>query len=140
MSDYGPDFLRRVERVEERLNQTERELAKVGSEVHLLREEFHRRVTELKSDLLVKSDDQKESIRERVETLRRDINDSIDQISSSMRLINDAVSQTTDSIQNLHAIQNRSVVKVNTNEKIIWAMIGLVTTILLYIVQEFIKQ
>jgi ribosome recycling factor len=138
--DFSPDFLRRIERVEERLNQADRELAKVSSEVTILRDEFHRRVTELKSDLLLKSDDQKESIRERVETLRRDINDSIDQISASMRLINDAVSQTTESIQNLHAVQNRSVVKVNTNEKIIWAMIGLVTTILLYIVQEFIKQ
>ena len=134
------DLIRRIEKIEERINSAEREVSTLNAELAALRSELSNRIGELKSDFKQSSAESKDVFKERIDSLKQDLTDDINSVSTTMRLLNDSVSQTTESLQNLHVTQNRNSIKVNTNEKIVWAILGVISTAGLYLLQEFLRS
>lgn len=109
--------LRRFEKMEERLNQAERDLTAVTEKQALI----------------------KENLKEEVERVRTDLRERIDEVKDSLKENTAAVEALNKQLQNIYVTQKGANTKIGMNEKIIWAVIGLLATGALYLVQELIK-
>ncbi|RLA03799.1 MAG: hypothetical protein DRQ47_04525 [Gammaproteobacteria bacterium] len=132
------DIIRRIERLENRLNETERNVAAVTSELHSVKEDLTTRISDVKIDLKTDIATTRTDIRERIEHLRLDLKDDIITLSSTIDSLQNSVKQVTDAIQNLYLTQNTANVKVSANERIIWAVVSIAVTAGLYFLQAFV--
>lgn len=134
------DQLRRIERLENRLNEAERELASLKSELRLMQEDLSRRIVEIKSDLRGDIHGTRTDMKDIIDTLRQDIKNDMDNLSVTVGTVNTSVSQITDAIQTLYVSQNTAQVKVNTNERIIWGVVSVACAAALYFLQTFLSK
>jgi len=133
------DAIRRIERLEERLNRAERDVATLTSKLTSTKDDLSRRLDELNRILREDVEKSREDLRERLIDLKVDLKDDIQDIASTLSVQTSNVSSVTESLQNLYASHKGSTVKVNTNEKIIWAVVGLIGSIGLYLLQSYLK-
>lgn len=109
--------IRRIERIEEHLTQ-------VAADMAVLSEKNE----SLKSD----AEKTRVDLRERIDDLKINLKEDIDTVRNSVDVLN-------ESLQNLYITQSDSKGKINMNEKIIWAIVGILSTGALYLVQDLIK-
>lgn len=119
---------RRIEKLEERVNNDERELTALGTKVQLVNDN-------LKSDIEKTNAD----LRERIENLKSDIKTDHVRINESISELDEAVKTMNESLQNLYITQKGSGTKVEFNEKIIWTIVGIAGAVALAFIQELLR-
>ena len=132
------DTRRRVERLEERLNQAERDVATLTSKLASTKDDLSRRIDELNSLLRDDMDKSRADARERMAELKADIKEDVTSLSATVQTLGSKVHSVTESVQNLFVAQKGSSVKINSNEKFIWAVISILGSIAVYILQSYI--
>lgn len=130
---------RRIERLEERVNNTERELAALSSKLHLIKDELSRRIVDINENLKADVERTRIDLRERIAGLKEDLEDDINRVNTSIGDLNSTVTALNKSLQNLYITQQGASTKVRVNEKIIWAIIGLIGSSGLYVIRELLS-
>lgn len=115
---------RRVERLEERLGQAERDVTSLTTELRSAEKDAEKNRVDL---------------RERLDDLKTDIKEEIEGLSDQITVLSTDIKEVGESLQNVYITQEGSNTKVNTNEKIIWAVVALIGSGALYLIQSFIK-
>ena len=133
-------MLRRIEKIEERVNCAERDVASVTSKLHLIKDDLARRIGEIDTNLKADAEKTRLDLRERIDDLKLDIKEDIDILGQTIDTLSDTVTDVSKSLQNLYVTQQGSGVKVKNNEKVIWAVIAVLGTIGLYMLQNYIKS
>lgn len=119
---------RRLTKVEERLNQDERELTALNTEVQLAKVDLTRRLDATQDDL-----------KERIDNIKADIKADHTDINKSINNIEDEVRTLSKSLQKLYVTQEGSGTKIEFNEKIVWAIIGIICSVGFAYIQEIIR-
>lgn len=114
--------IRRIEKLEERVNKAEREITAVTEKQTLIRENLKEEIDRLHSDL-----------RERIDEAKSVLKNDVDTITKNVESVN-------KQLQNIYVTQKGASTKISVNEKIIWAIVGLLGTGALYILQDLIKS
>lgn len=122
------DNERKIIKIEERLNQDERELTALNTEVQLAKVDLTRRLEQTQNDL-----------RERIDNIKADIRaDHID-ITKSINSIDDEVKILSKSLQKLYVTQEGSGTKIDFNEKVVWVILGIIGSVGFAYIQELIR-
>jgi len=129
------DITRRIERVENRLNQIESHVASVAAELSIVKGTFDDRIRENKSDFKTDINSAKTDAKERVESLRTNIRDDIDSISSSLGTVRKSVEEITTSFNSLYVTQSTANVKVSAHERLVWLSVSGAGAVALYFLQ-----
>jgi len=108
---------RRFEGLEERLREVEQGMAALSSNIQIINDNMGKDIERSRGDM-----------RERLADLKED-----------MTNLETSVESIHKSLQNLYITQSGADRQVNFNEKAIWAVVGLLTTVALYLLQDFIK-
>jgi chromosome segregation ATPase len=132
--------LRRIERVEERLNQAERDVATLTSKLTSTKDDLSRRLDEINQLLRDDAEKSRRDMRERLHELKADVRDDINSLNTTINTLSSNVSSVTDSLQNLYVSHKGSNTKVKTNEKVIWTILGIIGTVGLVLFQTYLKS
>ena len=116
--------LRRFEKLEERINQAERDLSTIENELGNTNEHIDR----IRTDL-----------RERIDAIREELKDTRNTMSDDLSQLNENIIAVNESVQQLFISQSSTKIKVSFNEKIIWGVVTLVAAVGLYYVQAVLK-
>lgn len=130
---------RRIEKLEERVNKAETDIAALSSKLHLMNDDLSRRINEVNVNLKEDVERIRIDLRERITDLKNDIRQDIHNVSTAVNELEDGIEQLTDTLQGLRITQIGSSHKVNFNEKTVWGIVGVLVTIALYIAQDLIK-
>jgi hypothetical protein len=130
---------RRIERIEARMNRTERDVAALSSKLHLIKDDLSRRIDDLNDNLKADAEKIRVDLRERINDLKVDLKDDIGDISNSIDILGVNITALSESLQNLYVSQTGTSVKIKLNEKIIWAVVSIMVSIGIYIAQTMIK-
>ena len=130
---------RKIEKLEERVNKTERELAALTAKLDLVSDDLSRRIININDNLKADAEKTRLDLRERINDLKANIKGDINDISDAIDDLEETVSALNKSLQGLYITQKGSHVKVNVNEKIIWAIVGTIGAIGLVYIQELIR-
>ena len=130
---------RRIERLEERVNSAERDVTELSSKLKLINNDLSRRIIDINENLKADAERTRIDLRERIDILRTDLKSDIGKIGTSIDVLDKSISTLNSSLQKLYITQEGSTTKVNINEKIIWAVIGIFITSGLYLLQDLLK-
>lgn len=119
---------KRLDKLEERVNNDERELTALGTKVQLVNDSLKADIDKTNSDL-----------RERLDDLKANIKIDHARINDTLVNLDDEIKSLNHSLQNLYITQKGDGTKVAMGEKIIWAIIGIIGTVGLAYMQEILK-
>lgn len=115
------DVDKKLEQLEERIRGTENALATLTASISL------------------STDNLKENMATCHTTLGHRIDDLKDEMKDNHHTVNVSVNKLNESLQNLYVSHSGSQNTVKNNEKISWGILGLIFTVGLYLIQDFIK-
>jgi AraC-like DNA-binding protein len=131
---------RRVERIEERLIEAERSVTALSSELHLTKENLARRLDDLNQNLKTDAEHVRMDLRERIADLKTEVKADLLVARTSVSIISRTITEIKESLQTLHITQKGVDIKATTNEKIIWAVVGVLVAAGLYLLQVVLKN
>jgi chromosome segregation ATPase len=83
------------------------------------------------------------NIKENMSRTQNDLGHRMDGLKSDMKenhnTVTDSVNSLNESLQNLYVSHSGAQNTVKFNEKLVWGIVGLIFTVGLYIIQDFIK-
>lgn len=131
---------RRLDRLEERLNQAERDVTALNAIVKSLDEDLSRRIVNINNNLKDDNEKMRIDMRERLDQLREDIKDNIADVGDKVNTLSNDIHEVNKSISKLYTGQRGAESNVKTNEKIIWGVVTLIGMIIVSIIQGWIKN
>lgn len=130
---------RRFEKLEERLNAAEREIATLSNELSFVRADSVRRIEELDKNTKENMDRTRNDLRDRIDGIRQEMADIKVNVRDDLSELNSNIISVNDSVQKLYITYTDTKTKVSFNERVIIGIVVLATTIGLYFIQELVK-
>lgn len=130
---------KRIDRLEERVNKANAEIASLKAQLTSTNADLSRRITEININLKEDGEKMRIDMRERLDTLKDDLSGDMLDIKTSLNVLSVNIADVSTSVQNLYVSQEGSSTQIKINEKIIWVVIGIIGSVGLYLLKAYLK-